>query len=1474
MAFPQWDTSTIDDELFEPKWSQHATGITVDVVVQVHCYGNNMSLATTVPNGVSCRILGTLPDMSGPGRFTLFGAVVTSSDPLQLQLSSSTVVRAHTLPSADSLLSLVEICAGLGGSSLGLEFAGFKLCAAVEWMPLLADLHTSAHPGVPVVVGDIGKSSTYQQLHAVCPTPFNLMAGVSCQPYSRAGRSGGSSDPRSNTVPATCRLCHLFQVPILFIECVVPAKSNLFFRQHLYALEKLGYRILDCVLQLEQEWAAHRLRWWVVACHPQLAIHELPNFQNSSPLVVRDLMPYIKEWPSDDLKQLQLTDAEEQEFRKYSNNNLRKFSLNMDSKLPTALHSWGNQVVSCACGCRDRLSSAFLTEKGLFAQLVPMIPDSDGTQKWRHMHPMEVALLNGLPPLQGWTNNQRLNLCGIGQVASPLQAVWIGAQVLRQVQQAMGVSSPREPSSCLHNLKLLVYKQCQSLFPTLPKNVSSAQCLIFWQESAHPVVVQVGSATTVGCLRKAEALLQQQDGTRWTFVDRDTNMPLTDDTYVAGRLVCVDPVTNVESLQHEPVPFSDSDMPFQECHTPEVRPRNLADRFEAAADLDGDVPMEPVVAIAPQQPPPVEPTVQVRPMTDALLKLQAKPLTCLQPPIVHDVSLCELLLSQTMTVEDRLKILDNQDFVWGDDEIRWHLGRLQDGSPSNGVTVLDPLLALGWARQPDTSAVQNWLSKAPATQCIVTCVLYHGHWTPIIWIDKVSHLEALLWDHPSFDLTVFEPLHRVICHSLKLPHFQVVASSRSFAPDQHCGAAAIAFVEHQICSQPLPRKESHLQTFNNECKDLFRNQVNALTVVCRPWCWGAGQFDVSGTLATLLTQHGVPVVAADSRAKLLVQSLGKSEVEKALQGVSPWKTLKMLANQHTPVVQIVLPDELQQKEVSTKGKGKQRKSSGKGSMPKPVVRPADLDPSKLILEPGTFCCGEDHPLSQLPLHQVGPLATGVAITTFQEAQTFLKAGQLLTHQSLALLILNSTTEPQTALQWSTVRFAAKCAFNHEPMLLTGFLVQLGKAPAFQFRSASPTSLTQVDVACARITVYKDQWDGAWEDFQAKPVKACLQFLKPLQPCQVSSCTCNAWHPTGDDSNDAVLDVFRRQYFTEAGRPTKGDSADYFAFTLRYLKKQERSLLEYSGHGGIYIEPKTEDAASPHADYQVVWLPQLTHAEVKHRAQCEASSVGIARNGRRFGVRVAAVHFQQVFQTLKPEAVYLAPGPRVTWHCGPWPYGVDRKALASVFRQWKWDARPLQPVQAVSGGMMWAAQAIADPPQAVYSLQHGQIVISRKASGESTTNLPPAEVIGQSSTVQLCTSDKNVKVDPWTVNDPWQSALPSDGGLSGAPQAKAQLEDLEHRLEKNILARLPTNMEVDGQEQRLQQLEHQVSTLVSRQQSLEVVVQDNQTQCTAQVQQLQVQMTAQMDLQGRRMQCMFDDQMSKLEAILAKKSRHE
>ncbi len=712
---------------------------------------------------------------------------------------------------------------------------------------------------VPVVVGDIGKSNTLLELHQTCPDPFSVMAGVSCQPYSRAGNQGGSSDPRSNTVPATCRLCHLFQVPILVMECVVPAKSNLFVQQHLGALKKLGYRVLECVLQLDHVWAAHRLRWWVVACHPQLAIVDLPGFPSTSALVIRDLMPYIRDWPAEDIEQLQLSQVEHDEFARHSDNNLRKFGINLATKMPTALHSWGNQVVSCACGCRDRLSTSFLVDKGLFAQLIPMKPGIDGLPRWRHPHPAEVALLNGIPPIQGWSNNQRLNLCAIGQVASPLQAVWVGANILNQVQKELGFSSPVDPATCLSQLQKVVYQQCQTLFPDIPKPCISS-CAVYWNQSTTPVIVQVNHLVTVSCLRAAEARLQNSDGTIWTFRDRDTAEILTESSLVAGRSVCVDLMlpTNVSEMS-----FPDL-LTEMDVDSVEVGKLAIEDMERTRTD---EAPSEgtPLRCLPPNP----------APLNEALLQLAAKPLTCLQPPLVTDPMLCTSLLLQTMTTKERNKILDHQDSVWGDDEIRWHLGRLL-GDVAPTVTSLDPLLAFGWLQNFDHQAAPQWLSQAPATQCIVTCVSHQGHWTPIIWIDEVSHLAVHIWDHEAVDLSTFEALHQNMCRCLKLPQVKVVATPRSFAKDHLCGAAAIAFIAAHVGLLQLPRKDSHLSAFHDECRSLFRQHVASQSAVCRPWCWGAGTSELPHALATLLTQHGVPPAAADSRAKLLLQSLGRA----------------------------------------------------------------------------------------------------------------------------------------------------------------------------------------------------------------------------------------------------------------------------------------------------------------------------------------------------------------------------------------------------------------------------------------------------------------------------------------------------------------------------------------------------------------------------------------------------------------------
>ena len=443
------------------------------------------------------------------------------------------------------------------------------------------------------------------------------------------------------------------------------------------------------------------------------------------------------------------------------------------------------------------------------------------------------------------------------------------------------------------------------------------------------------------------------------------------------------------------------------------------------------------------------------------------------------------------------------------------------------------------------------------------------------------------------------------------------------------------------------------------------------------------------------------------------------------------------------------------------------------------------------------------------------------------------------------------------------------------MLLSGVLVQLGRKTVYQFRAKNVPSLMSVDVACARITVHYDQWEQSWEEFASKPVKHVLACIPCLQTCRTAGCQCPAWHPHQADQHDALLDVFRRQFFGDNGRPTKWDKASYFAVLIRYVKSLEATVLSLSGRNGVFIEPKTEDAMQPHMDYQVIWLPNLDFAAVAHKAKCEAHCIGIARSGRRFGLRVMAQHFAEVFASVKPEAVYLAPGSRLTYHTGPWPYGCDRKSIAKALRAVGWECRPLQPLQSVVGGLVWSVQAICEPPNNVLSMQHGQVVLTRHDPRQAPAEAP-APVVGQEATVRLCSVPATGE-DPWLTHDPWKKALATvPHVVSPAPTANA-LQELEARVERSILAKLPAQtecMEVDEQDQRLQQLEQQVQQLSGHQAKLEAVVTDNHAHQSAQVQSLQQQMLVSLDLQSKQMQTMLTEQMSRIETILSKKSRTE
>ncbi|MEV8029770.1 DNA cytosine methyltransferase [Cellulosimicrobium funkei] len=104
-------------------------------------------------------------------------------------------------------LRVIEICAGAGGQSLGLELAGFEHALAIELDENAAATLKHNRPRWDVVIGDVAAIPARDEefdpeIHTWDPNKpeyegIDLIAGgVPCPPFSIAGKQKGSSDER------------------------------------------------------------------------------------------------------------------------------------------------------------------------------------------------------------------------------------------------------------------------------------------------------------------------------------------------------------------------------------------------------------------------------------------------------------------------------------------------------------------------------------------------------------------------------------------------------------------------------------------------------------------------------------------------------------------------------------------------------------------------------------------------------------------------------------------------------------------------------------------------------------------------------------------------------------------------------------------------------------------------------------------------------------------------------------------------------------------------------------------------------------------------------------------------------------------------------------------------------------------------------------------------------------------------------
>ena len=1493
-----------------------------NVVVQVACYHKvtNTNLVVAYPCGTSARVVDLIELKADTRSVTLFNVVCKRNGPIpELLVDENSDWVEHRLTEMKDFKAMVEVCSGIGAATYGFEECGIVTQVACEIRPPFGKVFAALHPEASVIVGDLSDPAVVKQICTTAQNPGFLFSGFSCQPYSRGGNQLGFDDVRSQTLHSSLRIAYLLRIPVVVLECVSEASTNRHVRKQLREFcHQCRYHLSEVYLKLENLWPCRRERWWVVLTASALGpVNLKPIPTHVYPTMVKQLLPNDLHVSADHLAQLELDPEELRLFLKYQPD-LTKMLLNRQGVAPTFLHSLGSQVKACECGCRSAGFSDNQLSRGLFGVLCRVADEKGGTGRFRHPHPDEVAILTAVPVPSSWPGSLRLILAGLGQQASPPQSLWIVSQVLQHLEQVvLGVNRTR-PRVVLDQYLDRIRLQAKEIVeannprPFVPENLGDdldealmdfspsqvgrpvqvqppdelqwkhfgdeSSFSLFEEEASKPLVIRLASPfITVGNLRAAEVgLLPAREC--FAIVDPTTGEEMSNDTFLSGRSVMFQ---SFVLSSPEPMEVREESPPTEDVEVPvEISPTvpfAIQSSSAAASGVDSSVPMDDVEC-GPQ--PPIDPLAALTP--NEFLQLRH--------PSPNNWLAFEQMIKPQMAVEARLQVMDVQESLWADDEIRWHLDRIVTTHGNPEKVFIDPLLATAVVASKNVGLLYQWMrTLAHQPKVIVTVLLHHQHWIPFAWTWTSECLTSFSWDvHGSQHQFGF--LHDSLAKIVGAKTFINHLSYRQFALAEHCGVCAVRWIQNFVSGQMLPTSADEAKTLHDSAREMFVEATLGMGLVSRPWVWGRGLDPmVQAKLDELLLQHGVPKSQLEARSALIVQALGIAPLQKILVSTYPWRNLKAMSNQLRPALQLVLPAELdavlQQKAASGLANPKRRQKKGVQNNAAPM-RPPPIDPAKIRVEEGTFVDPADKPLSQLPVSALGPTATGVAIASYAEVQEFLKVGSKVAPHPLAVFLVNVSEQAlATSLEWSQCRVAARCAANGEPMLLQGYLVQLGTHMVVPKASSHKIDIGDVAAACMKATVYRDTVQVSWPEFCKSPVKFLLQWLTPLQTChEGETCDCGKWHTATDSKvKDPILDVWRRQWLSMSFRPVAPDVAEVFAVNIRFAKSVEDLVLPLSGQGGVFLEPKSLDGKDNVPDFHVVWMPRSTLPELQHLRQTNPSIIGIARMGTRLGLRTSSSDATAVAEQVRPGSIVLSQGARLDFELGPLPFGMDRAAVASLCQNIGWKIKPLNPLRTVTNelGTIWHVQACVDPPELVITTKHGEVVVNRMPSKQVVSAMPVAPVVASSATLKLCAASEE-GTDPWLKNDPWAASLTKIPAPSVSDPA-AGLKQVEARIEKAILAKLPKPidaMEVDSsaaqqvQDQRIGALEAQVQKLVGHNQHFEQKLDEVQRRTDAQFAQMHHQVQSQIESQGSHIEELFRGQLAQIENLLGKRARTE
>eukprot|EP00435_Cladocopium_sp_Y103_P047260 s12_g13.t2 len=763
-------------------------------------------------------------------------------------------------------------------------------------------------------------------------------------------------------------------IQCLILECTPQAQFDAGVRKELEEIAQvMGWKIHETTLALSHQWPCRRHRWWVILCPAHwdtMAFQKWPIAEGFQ--TIRSILPGWGLWSLKDETALQLTTAELCLYSNPEYGNDQRL-LGMNDMASTFLHSYGSILTKCPCGCREfPFSESNLRSKGLRGSFV--VSRLHGQP--RHLHPTELFALHGVPLTVSHLSDLRSALCLIGQLASPLQAMWVFSQLC---SMAMGCTSLQAKTQAIEQLNTMKRQMIRDLHHMFRQTDDIPRQLSLLLPDGELVCILASGSVTVAQLLRAETftlahgeMMHLCDGPRELPADQ---ILLEQGAYGPYGIRITQGVDLEDPFAQFAIVFEYQD----DTHVAILRPGSFLFQAMHQCDLDGIDHFEDEHGKFYGLDYRVWGSLSLQAFaTPALPRMMAFGLLPSAQP--------GLQLGLTdMTVWKALVSLCGHTFG------------PYDEPPLMITPSMATALLMGTATQFQCDGLRALYHESNGQ---IFCIFQaKEHWALLCGLVEAS---CLTWTY--FDglrehvMEEASSLAWTLCSVLRIPCDSIEPFSLQPQTYPHtCGTVAIM---HLCLALGL---DGHFAPDD----ELRLHQVlvghQAAKTSCRPL---GRSVDPSEKLANFLQEKGVPTESAMTRATDAIKILGASSINEAFQTSNPWATLKGLASKPSTRFRWVHEHELKQ-HIAQQAKKKHgafvphAKQKKQSSTAKSIPQ---VDPTTLRLLPDIFVDADGDEIPQIAFSEVGQDATGLAFCTYQEARPFIEAAESISSTTLGLLI--------------------------------------------------------------------------------------------------------------------------------------------------------------------------------------------------------------------------------------------------------------------------------------------------------------------------------------------------------------------------------------------------------------------------------------------------------------------------------------